>query len=155
MATLSNPSLTVSAELAPRIAARGIDVVVLALVDVALGRLMGFGFDWLAVGTAVVLLYFAGLDALFGATLGKAAMGLRIVGPDGGLPTFRQALIRELFMIVGSVPFAGALLALGAWIWIGRSIRANPLRQGKHDLLAGGTRVVRVPTRQPARLGQR
>jgi uncharacterized RDD family membrane protein YckC len=107
---------------------------------------MGFGFDWLAVGTVIVLGYFAGLDALFGATLGKAALGLRVVGPDGGRPTLRQALIRESFTVVGSVPFIGGPLALGAWVWIGRSIRRHELRQGKHDLLAGGTRVVRRAT---------
>jgi uncharacterized RDD family membrane protein YckC len=147
-----NPSLPVAAELAPRLAARGIDILVLTAVDIGLGRIIGFGFDWLALGTAIVLLYFAGLDALFGATLGKALLGLRVVGPTGGLPTFRQALLRELFMVLGSVPFIGVPLALGSWIWISRSIRANPLRQGRHDRLAGGTRVVRLAAaRQVAR----
>jgi uncharacterized RDD family membrane protein YckC len=105
---------------------------------------MGFGFDWLAVGTAIVLGYFAGLDALLGSTLGKASLGLRVVGPDGAPPTLRHALVREAFTVLGSVPFIGGLLALGSWVWIGRSIRNNELRRGKHDLLAGGTRVVRV-----------
>jgi uncharacterized RDD family membrane protein YckC len=140
----TSPSLPVSAELRPRLIARGIDLLVLAAVDVGLGRVIGFGFDWLALGTAIVLLYFAGLDTLFGATLGKAALGLRVVGPNGGSPTFRQSVIRELFMVLGSVPFVGVPLAVGAWIWISRSIRANPLRLGKHDQLAGGTRVLRL-----------
>jgi uncharacterized RDD family membrane protein YckC len=137
---------SVSADLSPRLAARGIDVLILLFGEIGLGRVMGFGFDWLLVGTAIVLAYFAGLDALFGATLGKAALGLRVVGPDGGRPTLRQALVRESFTVLGSVPFIGVLLAVGAWIWIGRSIRAHELRQGKHDLLAGGTRVVRRAT---------
>ena len=38
----------------------------------------------------------------------------------------------------------GALLAVGSWIWIGRSISRDDLRQGRHDRLAGGTRVVRA-----------
>ena len=134
---------SVPADLLPRLAARGIDVLVLALGLVGLGRIMGFGFDWLAVGTGIVLGYFVGLDALFGATLGKAAFGLRVVGPDGAPPTLRQALIRESFTVLGSIPFVGVLLAVGAWVWISLSIRRNELRQGKHDLLAGGTRVVR------------
>ena len=29
-----------------------------------------------------------------------------------------------------------------AWVWIAMRIRSSPLRQGPHDLLAGGTRVV-------------
>ena len=86
----STPFSPVSADLPPRLAARAIDVLVLLLGEVGLGRAMGFGFDWLAVGTAMVLAYFAGLDALLGATLGKAALALRVVGPDGGPPTLRQ-----------------------------------------------------------------
>ena len=144
MTTPSTPStFLVPAELTPRLAARAIDVFVLVCVDVGIGRLMGFGFDWLALGTAIVLVYFAGLDALFGATLGKAALGLRVVGPEGGPPTLRQAVLREAFTVVGSVPFFGGLLFLGAWIWIGRSIQQSDVRQGDHDRLAGGTRVVR------------
>ena len=120
--------------------------MVLALGEVALGRVMGFGFDWLAVCTVLVLAYFAGLDVLFGATLGKAALGLRVVSPDGGSPTLRQALTRESFTVLGSIPFIGVPVAIAAWVWIGRSLRAHELRQGKHDLLAGGTRVVRRVT---------
>jgi uncharacterized RDD family membrane protein YckC len=151
MTTQSNSF--VPANLAPRIAARSIDVFVLVCVDVGLGKLMGFGFDWLAVGTVIVLVYFAGLDALFGATLGKASLGLRVVGPDGGPPTLRQALVREAFTVVGSAPFIGGVLALGAWIWIGHSIRQSDTRQGRHDVLAGGTRVLRAVTPDLARVG--
>ena len=39
------------------------------------------------------------------------------------------------------MPFAGPLLAMAAWIWLSITIRSNPLRQGKHDQLAG-TRIV-------------
>ncbi|WP_437949867.1 RDD family protein [Sorangium sp. So ce296] len=70
--------------------------------------------------------------------------GLRVVGPDGGRPSLNQALVREAFTLVGSIPIVGPLLALAAWVWIDMTIRSSPLRQGKHDLLAGGTRVVRV-----------
>jgi uncharacterized RDD family membrane protein YckC len=142
----STPFSYVSADLRPRLAARAIDVLVLLLGEIGLGRVMGFGFDWLAVGTVIVLAYFAGLDALFGATLGKAALGLRVVGPDGRPPTLRQALIRESFTVLGSIPFIGGLVAIAAWVSISRSIRAHELRQGRHDLLAGGTRVVRRAT---------
>lgn len=122
------PTPSVPAELPARAAARG--------------RWMGFGFDWLLVGTLSILAYFTVLDTLVGATLGKRVLGLRVIGPDGGRPSLRQALAREAFTVVGAVPFVGPLLAIGAWIWIARTIRANPLRQGGHDRLAGGTRVV-------------
>jgi uncharacterized RDD family membrane protein YckC len=58
----------------------------------------------------------------------------------------RQAFAREAFTVAGEVPFAGPLLALAAWGWIIVTIRSNPLRQGKHDLLAG-TRVIVTPRR--------
>lgn len=134
----------VPAELPARLAARVIDVIVLAGLQAGLGKVIGFGFDWLILGAATIFAYFAVLDAMAGATLGKMALGLRVTGPDGGRPTLKQALIREAFTVVGAIPFIGPLLALAAWIWIILTIRSSPLRQGKHDLLAGGTRVVRA-----------
>lgn len=128
--------------LALRVVARGIDVVVLAALGVGLGKLIGFGFDWLVLTALFVLVYFAGLDALFGATPGKRLTGLTVVGPDGGRPTLRQALVRESFTVLGAIPLAGPLLAMAAWIWIVATIRTSPVGQGKHDTLAGGTRVV-------------
>lgn len=144
MSAVSSVDSSVSAELPVRIAARGIDVLVLVAIDLGLGRLIGFGFDWLLIGSAIVLAYFALLDVVAGATIGKLALGLRVVGPDGGRPSLRQALTREAVTVVGAIPFAGPLLAIAAWTWIALTIRSNPLRQGKHDLLAGGTRVIRA-----------
>jgi uncharacterized RDD family membrane protein YckC len=143
MSAATSLAAPVPAELPARLAARALDVLVLVALDVGLGRLIGFGFDWLLLGSALVLAYFALLDATLGATPGKLALGLRVVGPDGGRPSLRQALIREAFTVVGAIPFLGPLLALAAWGWILGTIRANPLRQGKHDQLAGGTRVIK------------
>lgn len=137
-------SAPIPAEFPVRLLARGLDVLVLAAVDVGLGQVMGYGFDWLLVGSACVYLYFSLLDAWAGATPGKLALGLRVLGPDGGRPTLRQSLRREAFTLLGSIPFIGPLLALAAWIVIARTIRRSPLRQGDHDAFAGGTRVVRL-----------
>jgi uncharacterized RDD family membrane protein YckC len=131
------------AEIPARLAARAIDVIVLAAISGLLGWQIGFGFDWLVVTAIAVWEFFALCDTLWGATLGKRAVGLRVIGPEGNRPTLKQALIREAFTILGAIPFIGPLLALAAWIWIFLSVRSNPLRQGKHDMLAGGTRVVR------------
>ena len=81
--TGSSAAALVPAEFPVRLLARGLDVLVLAAVDVGLGRLMGYGFDWLLVGSAVVFFYFSLFDALVGATLGKLVLGLRVLGPDG------------------------------------------------------------------------
>lgn len=144
MSAVASAQHPVPAELPARLAARGIDVLILAALDAGLGRLMGFGFDWLFLGSALVLAYFTLFDAIAGATPGKMALGLRVLGPDGGKPSLGQALKREAFTVVGSIPFIGPLLAIGAWAWIIVTIRQSPIRQGKHDLLAEGTRVVRV-----------
>jgi hypothetical protein len=60
-----------------------------------------------------------------------------------GCPTYHESLIREAFTVVGAIPFVGPVLALGAWISIVWTVRSSALRRGKHDILAGGTRVVR------------
>ena len=130
--------------LGSRIAARAVDVAILAALDIGLGRLMGFGLDWLALAALAVLVYFAGCDAAFGATPGKRLFGLKLVGPGGRRPTVRQAVIRESFTLLGAVPFAGPVLALAAWVWIVLTIRSHPSGQGKHDVLAGGTRLIRA-----------
>lgn len=132
----------VAAQLPIRLGARVIDVVVVGGLAVGLGQLMGFGYDWLVTGAALILAYFVLLDVFAGATLGKRVLGLRVVGPDGGRPTLRQAFTREVFTVFGAIPFVGPLLALAAWIWIIVTMRASPTLQGKHDVLAGGTRVV-------------
>ncbi len=77
MSTISSIDLPVPAELPVRIAARGLDAAVVAAITVGLGLWIGFGFDWLVVGAAIILGYFVLLDALAGATLGKLVLGLR------------------------------------------------------------------------------
>lgn len=139
------PSTTlVPPTLAVRAAARVLDVILVAIVNVALGQVIGYGVDWLALGALGVLGYFALCDAGFGATLGKRALGLRVIAADGGRPTPVQALRRELFTLIGAVPLVGPLVALGVWVWMIVAIRSSPLGQGPHDVFAGGTRVVRA-----------
>jgi uncharacterized RDD family membrane protein YckC len=132
-----------SAEIPVRLAARALDVVVVVILSVALGRRMGFGFDWLVIGAALIWLYFAGLDTLAGATLGKLAAGLRVVGDEGQWPSLTQSLKREAFTVVGAIPFVGPIIAIGLWVWFLVVLRQSPTRQGPHDVFAGGTRVVR------------
>ena len=139
----------VSAGISIRIAARLIDTLILGAVGVTLGQRIGYSYDWLLITAALVLAYFVLADHLAGGTVGKLALGLRVIGPDGNRPTIKQSLGREAFTLAGAVPFAGPVLALVAWIWIFVSVRSNPLRQGKHDLLAGGTRVVLRRAGQP------
>lgn len=147
MSSTSNDTWQTPADVPIRIAARLIDALIVGTVDAVLGKLIGFGFGWLAVSAGIVLLYFVLMDVCCGATIGKFALGLRVTGPSGGRPTLRESFTREAFTVLGAIPYAGPLLALGAWVWIILTARSSALRQGKHDVLAGGTRVVRRATK--------
>ena len=137
--TLDSP---VPAQLPARLVARAIDGLLLICVGGALGRQIGFGYDWLITTALIVILYFTIADVVAGATVGKALLRLRVLGPDGRRPSLKQALIRESFILLGAIPFVGPLLALISWVWIVLTIRSSSLRQGKHDMLAGGTQIV-------------
>ncbi|MGH9246989.1 MAG: RDD family protein [Acidimicrobiales bacterium] len=128
-------------ELVTRFGARVIDSIIVAVVGIALGFLLDFGLVWLAIQSILVFAYFVVLDVVRGATLGKQLLGLEVIGPDGGRPTLPQAAIREAFTLLGAIPYIGPVLALIAWIVIAVTINSSPTGQGKHDELAGGTRV--------------
>ncbi len=80
--------------------------------------------------------------ALWGQTLGKIAVGSRVVAvDDGSLPGWRRSALRwALPGVVGRLPYIG--------LWVGLAVMASlvfdPRRRGLHDRLAG-TIVVRVP----------
>lgn len=127
---------------APRIAARLIDAVVLLAVGGTLGVALSFSFLWLGLQALLVFTYFVVLDVTLGTTLGKRVLGLRVTGPGGGTPTVGQAAAREAFTLLGAVPYAGPVLALAAWVAILVTITSSPTGQGVHDTLARGTAVV-------------
>jgi uncharacterized RDD family membrane protein YckC len=167
------PGVGQPADLSSRFLARLIDYVLLFVVDVVigsvvvLGAIMGYGPGDFVVGTtqtylagvvstvisvAIYLGYFTAMETFTGQTVGKMLLRLETRGPDGGRPTWEQALRRNLFTaiwILGLVPGVGGLLAwlgsLVAVITIAVTISNNPAtRQGWHDDFAGGTRVIRV-----------
>ncbi|HET7310598.1 MAG TPA: RDD family protein [Mycobacteriales bacterium] len=96
----------------------------------------------------IVLGYPVGFETLWrGRTLGKAAMGLRVVRDDGGPIRFRHAFVRGLVGVVVDRP--GITSGLGALVPMLMTARSKRLGD-----LAAGTVVVqeRVPSRlaQPA-----
>jgi uncharacterized RDD family membrane protein YckC len=133
-----------AARLLPRAGARLIDAVILAVVGGSLGVALEFGYAWLVLQALLVFAYFVVLDVSWGTTVGKRVLGLAVTGPDGGPPTVGQAVTREVFTLLGAIPFAGPVLALVAWIVIAVTISSSPSGQGKHDELAGRTRVIRL-----------
>jgi len=126
-----------------RAGARFIDGLILTVIGVAWGLPMHFRPDWLVIHALIVYAYFVVSDVQFGKTPGKAVLGLKVTSGDGGSnPTWKEAMMREVFVLAGAVPFVGPFLALGCWIGIGVTANRDPLDRGFHDEWAGGTRVV-------------
>lgn len=103
------------------------------------------------IGAAISLAYFALLESRTGQTLGKLLLKLRTEGPDGGPPSLEVALRRNFWVALGAlavVPIVGGLIGsiaeLVIVIVIAVTISQSPVKQGWHDKLAGGSRVVRT-----------
>jgi uncharacterized RDD family membrane protein YckC len=100
-----------------------------------------------AAASFVPLVYFVTAVAITGRTVGKAVMGIRVVGINGRRLPPARALVRTVAYLVSLVPlFAGFL-----WVLVDRE------RRGWHDHIAR-SRVVYEPdesvwpgTRSPAR----
>ena len=113
----------------------------------------------------VFLLYYVAPTAVYGATLGKAALRIRVVRADGGKPGIRAALTREVIVrwlehavtvglvyalgaiLVDSGSLAAGLAGLGGGIVtvaVAYRILIDERRQGWHDK-AAGTFVVKKP----------
>ena len=84
---------------------------------------------------ALCAAYFVIMTAVSGATLGKKAMGLKVVTPEGEKPSFLTVLSRETWArYLSSLLYIGYILCL-----------ADPENGALHDRIAG-TLVVARPT---------
>lgn len=162
-----------------RLVALAIDVLLITIMTAAVTGistlLLGFFIDQptrfgeallriqdelVMVGTVLAFLfpsvYFIAFWTLFGQTIGKGIMGLRIVRRDGGRIGVLQALLRwTLFTVL--VP--GTLLVGAFWILLDNRRRAF------HDILAGTVVIysgkfrlhddMSVPTIEPRHLTRR
>lgn len=91
---------------------------VIGLVGVAIGGdspATGIGVMVAAYlsGLALAIGYYGGMLSYYGQTLGKMALGVRVVGPDGGNPGFVRAAVRET---VGR--FANGILCGLGYFWM-------------------------------------
>ncbi|MCL1593113.1 MAG: RDD family protein [Actinomycetia bacterium] len=136
--------------LSRRLAAHIVDafllfVPLLALWVVALRRmplpLATFTMNGLSVA------YFVLMESMWGRTLGKRALRLRVRGTNGDLPTVKQALLRNLYLALGIIQgVLGSVLSLGVIVWIAVSISQDRIsRQGVHDRFANETYVTLTP----------
>lgn len=141
----------------PRFAARIIDGLVLLIPNAILAAVLtddtattfggvgtGEDFAYLLATTALGFAYAVWLEASRGQTLGKMALGYKVVGPDGRVPTNDVALRRNAWMLLGIVPIVGGVLSFVAAVAIGVTIANDPFKRGTHDNFAGGSAVVRA-----------
>ena len=96
----------------------------------------------LVAGLINAIMY-AGYEAFttstYGGTLGKLALSLRVILPDGGMLSLQQALIRHLIYAAGSIvsiiPFAG--IFGGLWTLVDNvSAAFDPQKRALHDRIA-------------------
>ncbi len=124
-----------------RLLAALLDGLLLALASPFLKALLGMDPEGLSLeGTLLDFglnaLYYTALTALYGATLGKMALGLKVVRLEGGRVDLLTALMRE---VVGKTLSALPLFLGYLWAFF------HPRRQAWHDLIADTLVVLKDP----------
>jgi uncharacterized RDD family membrane protein YckC len=115
-----------------------------SFADEALSRAVA-----IVVIVATLVGYPAAMETLLGGrTLGKLALGLRVVRDDGGPIGFRQALIRALTGV--ALEWPGVLLPLLTWLVALTTMLVNPQSKRIGDLMAG---TIVIHERAPASWG--
>jgi uncharacterized RDD family membrane protein YckC len=94
----------------------------------------GYGLTYL-LSFVISMGYFIYMEGQRGATLGKMALGLRVVRMDGAPITTNEAVIRNLLRIIDFLPFAYLVGAILVW--------NSPLKQRLGDRVAK-TMVIRT-----------
>lgn len=119
-----------------RFLAAFIDAVIVGIVSSILGSIVGQAGGgsrpWI---NFISLIYYVVMTYYYGATLGKKALGIKVVDASGGNKlSFGQVILREL---VGK--FVSAIVILLGFIWI----LFDAKKQGWHDKIAN-TVVIKV-----------
>lgn len=140
------PAASATAGLSVRFVARVADVVLILLPTWLIGvpLLLGWVGDSgttvvvvFALGWAVVVGYEAWLTAATGQTVGKRAVGIRVVDVESGAPPGRNASLLRAAL----PPILGILIPAFGWVIPYLWAVWDPHRRGLHDRLAR-TRVV-------------
>lgn len=131
------------ATIGSRFAAKFIDNIILYVVNTSISVLMGAGavrsqnmglvLASTGIGFIIQITYQAILLGMRGQTLGKMAMKIKVVTPDGGKIGWGKAIGRPVAEILSS-----CMLAIGYIIAIW-----DPEKRALHDRLAG-TRVIKL-----------
>lgn len=116
----------------PRFFAVLIDGILVGIVNVIISFAFGANGSSLATILSVIIAfgYFIVLEALQGATLGKMALGLRVVKTDGTPISWGESVVRNLLRIVDEIPFVIPYLLAAILVW------NSPTRQRLGDRVA-------------------
>lgn len=112
-----------------RVAAVVIDGILTGIVGAILDAILGFT----GIGALLSITYYVLLTGLKGQTLGKMALGIKVVNAQGNVPGIGRAALRE---IVGK--FVSAIAIGLGYLWVGWDRQ----KRGWHDHIAG-TYVIR------------
>lgn len=149
---LGSPWARLGANILDRMIVLGGGVVIGVLLAVVAGVLDSSAEGFVLVGGGVTVLSLVGVQVhqlvTRGQTLGKRALGLRIVDEDGNIPTWGKLLVaREGSRYgMGLIPYLGVLLSLGDALMI-----FSERNQTLHDKVAGTYVVLADGSGVPAR----
>lgn len=114
------PSTVIGQSVGIRAGATIIDAVIFwalsFLVGVLTGETSGAGFALGTLGSCLVgiigLAYYIVMETMYGGTVGKLALGLKVVKEDGSAPDWQTSIVRTLLRIVDGLFFylIGAIL---------------------------------------------
>jgi uncharacterized RDD family membrane protein YckC len=149
-----------------RLVAQIVDGIILLIVNYILGTTMAGGtsfafygaetYPLLGAGGVIFLLYFVILEGMWGATVGKMVMKIKVVREDGSACGLMPALIRNILRIIDALPF---LYIIGL-IFMSRSDKKQRLgdRVAKTVVVKSGVvpvGTVPVPAVAPSAGGKR
>lgn len=107
------------------------------------GQATTLSYFWLVI---TIIVYFTFFEALFGATPGKGLLRLHVVNLDGGRPSIRALLTRNVFRLVDALPLlyiVGGLVA-----------QSTMHEQRVGDIIAGTTVVAREANARATGVGR-
>jgi len=78
----------------------------------------------------IPLVYYIVMEAMWGATLGKMALGIRVVKLDGSPISWGESIIRNLLRIIDGIPYFIPYLLGAILVW------TSPTRQRLGDRVA-------------------
>lgn len=114
----------------PRFFAILIDSILVGIVNLIVEAILHYsGFSsFLAI--VISFAYFAIMEATQGRTVGKMALGLKVVREDGSPISWNESIIRNLMRIVDEIPFIIPYLLGAIMVW------NSPTRQRLGDKVA-------------------